>query len=130
MTNGDELLIMGANKHAVIELHPVLKSYHDEFRRCLVLPNTRFVVVGYSFQDDHINSEIYERWRQRRFRMMVIDPNGRDVMRNKKTLGNKVYLPLPIEEIDTTVSARRLRDIFVENGLELRKLMRFLEHDR
>jgi len=62
--------------------------------------------------------------------MMVIDPNGRDVMRNKKTLGNKVYLPLPIEEIDTTVSARRLRDIFVENGLELRKLMRFLEHDR
>src|SRR5260370_3280580 len=109
-SNGDELLIMGANKHAAIERHRVLKSYHDEFRRCLALPNTRLVVIGYSFQDEHINSEIYESWQQSRFRMMVIDPNGRDVVRNKKTLGNKIYLPLSIEEIDTTVSARRLRD--------------------
>jgi hypothetical protein len=56
--SGEALLIMGNAKSGAIERFPVLRHYHDQFARSLCAGNARLMVIGYSFQDEHINSVI------------------------------------------------------------------------
>jgi hypothetical protein len=53
---GEQLLIMGNAKTGAIDRFPVLRRYHDEFAARVGEGNAKLMVIGYSFQDDHINA--------------------------------------------------------------------------
>jgi hypothetical protein len=53
-----EVMVLGANKSALINEQPVLKWNLDQFVRHLGKRQTRLMVIGYSFSDNHINNAI------------------------------------------------------------------------
>ena len=80
-TEGAEpLLVIGAHKEAMINRHPVLQWYREEFRRYLSMSDTRLVVIGYSFSDEHINKMILEAAERGTLKMFVVHPNGRGIL--------------------------------------------------
>jgi hypothetical protein len=60
LETGDTVMIMGSAKATAIPRFPVLEWYHDEFRARLNQPSAKLMVIGYSFQDEHINRVIHE----------------------------------------------------------------------
>jgi hypothetical protein len=52
---GEQLQIVGGDKTANIASSRVLSLYKQEFERRLRLPDTRLMIIGYGFHDDHIN---------------------------------------------------------------------------
>jgi SIR2-like domain len=56
--SGEPVLIMGSAKSGAIERFPVLKAYHDSFRAMSSQAGSKLMVIGYSFQDEHINQVI------------------------------------------------------------------------
>jgi hypothetical protein len=78
--DGDaSFLIMGGNKGPDIEKHWLLRSYRDRFIQMLCRKDVRLVVIGYSFQDVHIN-EVIEQAAQAGAKFFIIDPMGIDVL--------------------------------------------------
>lgn len=119
-----QLLVMGGNKPGVIQEKQILNSYIDYFRDYLKDPNTRLMVIGYSFSDDHINRIIYEAWQTSQLRMFIVDPRGLDVF-NKHPRA-VIRVPDPIEEIQIIgLSRRPLTSSFGNDQFEHGKLMRF-----
>ena len=82
--SGEPLLIMGNVKTGSIERFGVLRNYHDRFAALLNQTNARLMVIGYSFQDAHINSVIESAWRQHGLGTYLVDPRGRDVLIDPK----------------------------------------------
>ena len=56
LESNDSLLITGGNKLAYINKHPILEEYQNQFAAFLNKPNTKLLIVGYGFQDMHINN--------------------------------------------------------------------------
>jgi hypothetical protein len=54
------MLILGGDKEGDIAKYPLLKAYHEQFRRRLNLPDARLMIIGYSFADHHINEIIFD----------------------------------------------------------------------
>jgi hypothetical protein len=80
--DGRNLLVMGGNKDLLIREHEVLNWYYDQFRAYLMRPNTRLMVIGYSFSDDHINNVIIEASRNGHLQgIFLVDPVGPAVLR-------------------------------------------------
>ena len=55
---GGRLLVAGGNKIRTIRSLEILRLYLTEFERRLAIPDTRLMVIGYGFQDNHINEAI------------------------------------------------------------------------
>lgn len=53
--DGRDTKILGINKREAINRIPLLKWYFELFEQILFRKNTRLVVIGYSFRDDHVN---------------------------------------------------------------------------
>ena len=51
---------MGGKKAISIDQFQLLAWFHREFRQFLQRPDTRLMVIGYSFSDAHINTAIEE----------------------------------------------------------------------
>src|SRR5262245_56574018 len=84
---GEPVLIMGSTKSGAIEQFPVLKAYHDIFTHMLGQPGTKLMVIGYSFQDDHINQMICNASARTGLGTFLVDPNGRDALKDPKMAG-------------------------------------------
>ncbi len=133
LEGGTEMLIMGGNKPGLIDKFPLLKWYHDEFRRRLMVPQSKLMVIGYSFGDDHINRTIKEAVSNAHLRVFIVDPQGLNVLdknyRHKGT--SSIYTPDELLQCmwpNIIGSSRRtLREIFVTDRVEYNKLMRFFE---
>lgn len=81
--DGRNLLVMGGNKNPTIRQFDVLRWYYDQFKSYLSRPDTRLMVIGYSFADQHINDAIVAAWRNRSLKgMFLVDPAGRAVLNN------------------------------------------------
>jgi SIR2-like domain len=128
-----EMLIMGGNKSGLIDKFPLLKWYHDEFKIRLMLPQSKLMVIGYSFGDDHINRTIKQAVSEADLRVFIVDPQGVNVLdKNYRHLGMpSIYTPdelLQCMWCNIIGSSRRtLREIFVTDRVEYNKLMRFFE---
>jgi hypothetical protein len=72
------LLILGGEKAQAISLHPLLTRYFEEFTARLMAPDARLMVIGYGFNDQHIN-EIIGRAVEKGLRIFIVDPVGVDV---------------------------------------------------
>lgn len=89
----NELLVLGGNKPEIIAKYPLLKWYHDEFKKMLSQPNSRLMVIGYGFRDPHINQIIQAcaKEKENGFGVFIIDPMGTDVI--DKNRHDKNYSP-------------------------------------
>jgi hypothetical protein len=125
--NGEQLIVMGSDKHSTIMRHPILNWYAEKFLEALSKLGARLTVIGYGFRDQHINLTLQQGWEKSHFPMMIVGPDGREILRKVNPTYSKLYLPGPLEKIHTVDSTRGLGDTFGPNGqLELRKLYRFL----
>jgi hypothetical protein len=56
--DGSPSMVLGGGKQITIGRSPLLTAYHSLFERVLCAGNVRLFVIGYGFQDDHINKII------------------------------------------------------------------------
>jgi SIR2-like domain len=123
------LLILGGNKIASIAERPILRWFHEVFADYLCRPDTRLMIIGYSFNDDHINTAIKKAVAANGLSLFIIDPSGVDVLDKRDPLAP---IPQPIGELFETLSPsvigasrRPLLSTFNDDTVEHEKLMRF-----
>jgi hypothetical protein len=125
--SGQPILVMGGSKASIIGQYPILKWYHDRFQEYLLLPNTRLLVIGYSFGDSHINHTIIGAAGRGSLSLFIIDPLGLDVIDENRT--HAMYTPGTLvgtlQNYVIGASRRSLRDIFGGDRVEHAKVMRF-----
>jgi len=127
---GREMLVMGGNKPSAIARYPILQWNNDRFAEYLSRPDTRLMVVGYSFGDAHINTVIGEAADRGNLRMFIIDPSGVDVLQREGVwlfpdpayLGGDRMRPHLIG-----ASRRTLRETFGDDKVEHGKVIRFFD---
>jgi hypothetical protein len=124
---GAPVLVMGGAKAAELMQHPVLLWYFGRFEEYLSRPDTRLMVIGYSFGDHHINQAITHAADRGTLRVFVIDPLGVDVLdKNRHAV---VYTPGElIKKLEPHVIGacrRPLSAVFGGDIVEHDKLMRF-----
>lgn len=125
--DGDStLLIMGGNKGPSIEKSFLLRSYRDRFITMITQPDTKLVIIGYSFQDEHINKIIVEGCGAG-LQLFLIDPAGVDVVDNAEridgwTVAFKEFWGGNI----VGASRRSLIETFWTDHVERAKIQRFI----
>jgi hypothetical protein len=122
------MLIMGSAKSGAIQRFPVLRSYHEQFASRLSEGNTRLMVIGYSFQDEHINSVIETASRQYGLGTYLVDPRGRDVLIDPKMARAAIRPQRDIENIKLIGELRRpLSTVFGSDAFAHGELMSFFQ---
>ena len=129
---GQPMLIMGGNKIRDINLHPVLCWYYEQFERRLSEPNTRLMIIGYGFRDEHINAVIMSAVNQCGLKMFIVAPEGGDLARKiNSTNAAAIRVPTDIEETFERgligASRRSLSETFGSDTIEFNKVMRFFD---
>jgi SIR2-like domain len=122
------MLILGGDKEADIAKHPLLESYHAQFRLWLSMPRARLMVVGYSFADAHINKMIFDAI-ENGLKLFLIGPDG------ATTIGANRSFPLnpgpTIRNAIVGASSRPIRNTLSGNDMvELMKIERFFQDGR
>ena len=69
-----EILILGTNKPSQISSTPLLAYYFDLFKTVLSIPNARLMIIGYGFQDKHINEVIASAVKNSNLRIFILNP--------------------------------------------------------
>lgn len=118
------MLVIGSAKAAAINRFAVLRWYWERFLHHLSLPDTRLVVIGYGFGDDHINKAILDSAAKGSLSMFVVDPCGRDLL--VKQGGAIIPPPEPLrDDIPSLGESRRpLSTTFLNDQLERDALYR------
>jgi len=123
---GEAVLIMGSAKSGAIDRFPVLKSYHDAFRQALGQRGAKLMVIGYSFQDEHINRVILEASNKTGLETFIVDPNGIGALKDPKMANAAIQPRRDIEDIKIVGELRRpLSAIFRGDVFAHGELMRF-----
>ncbi|MDP1591680.1 MAG: SIR2 family protein, partial [Prosthecobacter sp.] len=122
----DTVMIMGSAKVEAIPRFPILQWYHDEFRARLNQPRTKLMVVGYSFQDEHINKVIYDAYRANGLQTYIFDPQGKELLKDPKARNAAIKWRRDIEDIKLIgESLETPRSIFGGDTFALGELTRF-----
>jgi hypothetical protein len=117
---------MGSAKSGAIERFPVLKSYHDSFRGLVARPGTKMMVIGYSFQDDHINQVVYDASVRTGLGTFLVDPLGREVLKDPKMAKAMIKPKRDVEDIRIIGELKRsMSTIFGRDVFAHGELMRF-----
>lgn len=123
---GERVLIMGGAKSGAIQRFPLLRHYHDQFAAHLRAGNSRLMVIGYSFQDEHINSIIEGASREHGLATYLVDPNGRQVLIDPRMARAAIRPQRDIELIKLIGELRRpLSTVFSGDTFTHGELMRF-----
>jgi len=125
----DNLMVIGGQKKEFIKQNAVLNWYAEEFISYLSMPDTRLMIIGYGFGDDHINDAIRTAARNGGLSLFIVDPSGVDILdRNRKA-----SIPQPCGQAQELwplvigASRRGLRETFGTGGPEHNKIMRFFD---
>jgi len=124
----DSMLIMGDNKAHDIEGSNVLSEYFERFIQVLKQQDTRLMVIGYSFRDDHINQVIIDAVIHHGLRFFVVDPIGSALAKPETVPPQSLHKTTLIDAFETGLigaSRRSLAEIFASDAVEYAKLMRF-----
>jgi hypothetical protein len=123
---GEPVLIMGGAKSGAIQRFPVLKNYHDRFAALLNQPNAKLMVIGYRFQDEHINTVIENASSHHRLGTYLVDLRGRKVLNDPKMESAAMRPPRDIESISLIGEMRRpLSAVFAGDAFSHGELLRF-----
>jgi hypothetical protein len=130
--NDNRIVVLGARKRALIDYFPVLTRYHQLFQSYLSSGAARLMVIGYGFNDEHINETIAAAAKGGQLGIYIIDSLGIDVL-DKNRL-NPIYSPGPlIADLGPSLvgaSRRTLREIFGSDHVEHAKVMSFFPSQR
>jgi hypothetical protein len=125
---GEPVLIMGSAKSGAIDRFPVLRWYHEKFKRLVGRPGARMMVIGYSFQDEHINQVICDASTRTGLGTFLVDPAGRDVLKDPKMARAAIQMPRDVESIRIVGELKRpLSSIFSNDAFAHGELMRFFQ---
>lgn len=123
-----DVMVIGGKKQASIDAHPILKFNYERFWNSLH-GDTRLMVIGYSFSDDHINRALRSAATEAGLTLFVVDPSGIDVMDENR--GATVYTPGAVaKDLWPHVigaSRRVLSSTFGNDRVEHGKLIKFFE---
>lgn len=121
------MLILGDDKESDIAKHPLLESYHAQFRMWLNMPNARLMVIGYGFADAHINRMIFDAIEIRGLKLFLVGPNGAMNVWENRTIN-----PGPtVKNAIIGASSRPLRNTLSGRDMvELMKIERFFHDGR
>jgi SIR2-like domain len=123
------LFIVGGAKVADIERIPLLSWYHQEFRKSITTPDCKLMIVGYSFNDDHINKHLHAA-AAAGAKMFIVDPQGIDAIDKRDKRAPITHPPGELFEKlrDSIVGASRrpLRSTLHNDSVELKKFVDFL----
>jgi hypothetical protein len=118
-----DMLVMGTQKQAIIERSELLRWYFDKFHDALHAGDTKVMVIGYSFRDEHINEELRSAGATG-LQMFIVDPVGSDNFYSPAVAAIRVAHPLA--DVPRIGESRRpLSTTFGGDTLERGKLFRF-----
>jgi hypothetical protein len=82
VTNGGQpLLVIGRDKTGTIGHHPILRWTYQQFEHYLKRDDTRLMVIGYGFRDDHINQSLIDAYQAGKLKSIyLVQPSGKAVM--------------------------------------------------
>lgn len=143
-SNGFPLLVMGGSKDEQISQHPILTRYADEFRGRLCRGDSRLLIIGYGFRDQHINRTIADAVYQHGLKFFNVSPEGsdharslnqgapgpfgEDFSRNIALMVHKYDLQHVFETGLFSASSHSIREIFrSDTSPEAMRLIRFLD---
>jgi hypothetical protein len=96
--DGQPLLVVGRDKTGTINQHPILHWTYQEFERCLHHDDTRLMVIGYGFGDEHINQSLIDAHQAGKLKLIyLVQPSGKAIM-NKFPSGT-IPRPQPLLDI-------------------------------
>jgi len=124
-SNGN-LMVLGTRKHVGILGSPLLSAYFDEFKRNINHGKTRIMVVGYSFSDDHINTELAYASTNSGLETYIVDPKGLELFAPppNQTIGKMIRL----QELNIVgVSTRAFSSAFKDDDLQFRSFDTFVK---
>lgn len=126
------MLIMGGNKVTGIVQSPVLSWYQEKFEEHLSQPDTRLMVIGYGFRDEHINEVVMRAVNHSSLKIFIIAPEGGNLARTvNPTHGASIRERTDLEDAFQLgligASRRSLREIFGNDTVEFNKVSRFFE---
>ena len=132
--NRGQLLIIGGNKAREISLHPIFSWYARMFDEFLQRPNTRLMIIGYGFRDEHINEAIDRAVNDCELQIFNISPHGSEQARSLNATRNRgqVQVNTPLEKMFERsligASRRPLDSVFGRDITEHGKVMRFFKN--
>jgi len=123
---GTPILVIGGSKDATIRGSTLLSSYLDEFNRCLHAGQTKLMVIGYSFQDEHINGVIQRASDGAGLQTYLVNPAGLSIFDGPPEAlifaPKEVFKSLRLSGVLT----RPFRDAFAGDHLAFNSIWRFL----
>jgi hypothetical protein len=79
--DGQPLLVVGRDKTGTIAHHPILHWSYQQFEDHLNRDETRLMVIGYGFGDDHINESLINAHQAGKLKMIyLVQPSGKAIM--------------------------------------------------
>jgi hypothetical protein len=105
-----------------------LRNYHEQFAAKPNGGSTKLMVIGYSFQDEHINAVIDQASRNHGLGTYLVDPRGREILADPKMARAIIKVPRDIEDLKLIGELRRpLSQVFAGDVFAHGELMRFFE---
>src|SRR5262249_55796650 len=92
------VLVIGGNKPSAIKQHRILEWNYERIKEYISRADTRLMVIGYSFRDEHINRTIEEALDGGTLRLFIINPLGVDVLDRRRRPLPPIPLPDPLFE--------------------------------
>lgn len=128
---GDNLLILGGDKESQLSKFDILNWYFDLFNKELN-SISKLMIIGYGFQDQHINTAIQYAVSANNLKIFVISPDGPEqaLMMNKSKQSNQIPHDTPLEGMfrSALIGASRapIRETFKNlNSAEYNKVCKF-----
>lgn len=72
--DNNQIMVIGHGKSERIQVEPILEWYYDIFKQQLNKANTKLLIIGYSFRDEHINQVIYDN--KDNLKIYIINPQS------------------------------------------------------
>ena len=128
--DGEQMLVMGGNKHEAIGASALLRWYWERFNFHLCQGGTKLMVIGYGFGDPHVNAALIDA-AGKGLKMFIVDPAGTDVLDRR---GPNMHIKPLTDELMGTLqptiigaSRRVLRATFGNDPVEYGRVIGFFD---
>ena len=124
--NGFSLVVMANDKNKQIDGIALLDWYRGKFREMIGAPDSKLLIIGYSFRDPHINEMIYQGTRTG-LKIFIIDPIGLRALEDADSVHPVVRsLAIDLQDHILGASRRPFPGSIFSDQIERAKIQRFL----
>lgn len=126
-SDGKSRMIIGKNKKEDIEKEPLLNFYFQKFKKALNRDGVKLLVIGYSFNDKHVNECLVNAINSKKLKLYVVSTEPPDMFQ-KRITHKYPYYTGTLNEIDNDgvklwesiegYFPYMMKEIFPEDGSE------------